>query len=407
MNIKCDETSPQLTEEFSAQLTEEFSAQLPIWKLLAFTVAGFLTIMTETMPAGLLPQISQGLYISEAYAGQLIAVYALGSVLAAIPLISLTRSWNRRPLLLSAMAGLLLFNAITALSNDYILTLIARFIAGMAAGVIWGLLAGYVRRMVSVSHQGRALAIAGVGQPIALAIGVPLGVWLGTLFEWRGVFWIMSLLALILFIWIRFSIPDFAGQSAQKRLPILKVLLMPGIRAILFVVFLWMLAHNILYTYISPFLASTGQAYKVETILFMFGISSIVGILLTGMFIDRSLRKITLISLFIFAIATVLLAVYSSSSFVVVTSIVLWGVTFGGAPTLLQTALANTAGHEADLAQSMLVTVFNLAIAFGGMVGGGLLESFGAASFPWFMLIFALIALSIVYLAHKHGFISS
>ena len=57
--------------------------------------------MTETMPAGLLTQISQGLRISEAYAGQLIAVYALGSVLAAIPLISLTRSWNRRPLLLS------------------------------------------------------------------------------------------------------------------------------------------------------------------------------------------------------------------------------------------------------------------------------------------------------------------
>ncbi len=81
---------------------------------MAFTVAGFLTIMTETMPAGLLPQISQGLHISEAYAGQLIAVYALGSVLAAIPLISLTRSWNRRPLLLSAIAGLLVFNAITA-----------------------------------------------------------------------------------------------------------------------------------------------------------------------------------------------------------------------------------------------------------------------------------------------------
>ncbi|MDV7094894.1 MFS transporter, partial [Acinetobacter baumannii] len=91
-------------------------------------------------------------------------------------------------------------------------------------------------------------AIAGVGQPIALSIGVPLGAWLGVLFEWRGVFWIMSLLALILFVWIRFSIPDFAGQTAQKRLPILKVLLMPGIRAVLAVVFLWILAHSILYT---------------------------------------------------------------------------------------------------------------------------------------------------------------
>ncbi len=61
MNTKSNETSHQLTDEFSTQL--------PIWKLLAFTVAGFLTIMTETMPAGLLPQISQGLHISEAYAG--------------------------------------------------------------------------------------------------------------------------------------------------------------------------------------------------------------------------------------------------------------------------------------------------------------------------------------------------
>ncbi|MFX6326671.1 MFS transporter, partial [Acinetobacter baumannii] len=80
-------------------------------------------------------------------------------------------------------------------------------------------------------------------------------------------------------------------------------------------------------------------SYKVETILFIFGISSIVGILITGMFIDRSLRKITLLSLFIFAIVTALLGVYSSSSFVVMTGVMLWGITFGGAPTLLQTAL--------------------------------------------------------------------
>ena len=43
----------------------EPKASLPIWKLLAFTTAGFLTIMTETMPAGLLTQIGAGLRVSE------------------------------------------------------------------------------------------------------------------------------------------------------------------------------------------------------------------------------------------------------------------------------------------------------------------------------------------------------
>lgn len=58
---------------------------LPIWKLLAFTVAGFITIMTEIIPAGLLALISHDLEVSEALAGQMISVYALGSVIAAIP----------------------------------------------------------------------------------------------------------------------------------------------------------------------------------------------------------------------------------------------------------------------------------------------------------------------------------
>lgn len=46
---------------------------LPLWQLLAFTVAGFLAIMTENMPAGLLPQIGNGLGVSEALAGQTVS----------------------------------------------------------------------------------------------------------------------------------------------------------------------------------------------------------------------------------------------------------------------------------------------------------------------------------------------
>ena len=133
-------------KNFSVKLNE--NKHLPIVKLLALTMAGFLAIMTETMPAGLLPQISRSMGISETMAGQFVTLYALGSVLAAIPVIAVTRSWNRRPLFLLAICGLLIFNTLTALSTNYGLTLIARFIAGMAAGVIWGLLAGYARRMV-------------------------------------------------------------------------------------------------------------------------------------------------------------------------------------------------------------------------------------------------------------------
>ncbi|MGJ7529662.1 MFS transporter [Variovorax sp. GB1P17] len=379
-------------------------ARLPVWRLLAFTMAGFLAIMTETMPAGLLPQIGAGLGVSEGLAGQLVTLYALGSVVAAIPVIAITRSWRRRPLFLLAIGGLLVFNTLTALSTHYALTLAARFVAGMAAGLIWGLLAGYARRMVPHHLQGRALAVVGVGQPIALSLGVPLGAWLGALSDWRGVFWIMSALALALLVWVRFGVPDFAGQEAHQRQPVARIFTTPGIRPVLFVILAWILAHNILYTYIAPFLASVGLGDRVGTVLLVFGVSSIVGIWITGLWVDRWLRALTLLSLAAFAIAALVLGIGSGSAAVVFAGVVAWGLTFGGAPTLLQTATADAAGDGADVAQSMLVTVFNLAVAGGGVVGGVLLEVAGPASFSWAMAGLALLALAVAWQARAHGF---
>ena len=377
---------------------------LPIWKLLAFTVAGFLTIMTETMPAGLLPQIGAGLDVSESMAGQLVTLYALGSVLAAIPVIVATRGWNRRVLFLVGIGGLFVFNTITALSTSYAVTLVARFVAGMAAGVVWGLFAGYVRRLVPPYLLGRALAVAGVGQPVALAVGVPLGTWLGTLFGWQGVFWIMSAVALLLLIWIRFGIPDFAGQAAGQRVPLRQVVMLPGLRSVLMALFAWILAHNTLYTYVSPFLASAGLGQRVDAVLLLFGVLAIVGIWLTGLLVDRHARRLTLVSLMVFAVATVLMGSAGQTSVVVLFGVVAWGLTFGGSPVLLQTALMEAAGDSADVAQSLFVTAFNLAVAGGGVVGGVWLNWYDAASLPWASLVQCLAALAIVWFASAHGF---
>jgi predicted MFS family arabinose efflux permease len=76
-------------------------------------------------------------------AGQLVSIYALGSLLAAIPLTVLTSGWRRKKVLLLAVGTFLIFNTITTLSSSYWLTMAARFMSGVAAGLAWGILAGY------------------------------------------------------------------------------------------------------------------------------------------------------------------------------------------------------------------------------------------------------------------------
>ncbi|MCY9545694.1 MFS transporter [Lysinibacillus xylanilyticus] len=378
--------------------------KLPIWNLIALSVASFLAIMTETIPAGLLPQISQGLDISEALAGQFVTLFAIGSVVAAIPLVALTQRWYRKKVLLMALCILFFANTLTALSPYYVLTLVLRFIAGMATGLLWGLVAGYARRMVAPPLQGRALAIAGTGQPIALSLGVPIGTWLGMYLDWQAIFLIISGGTLLLMIWIYTKVPDYPGQTTGQRQSIYEILRLPGVRPILCVVLVWILGHNILYTYIAPYMTHVGLANHVGFALFTFGITSIVGIWIIGIYIDHHLRLMTIISLGAFAISSLVLGIANGMTLLIFLSIAAWGLTFGGAPTLLQTAMADATGEGADVAQSIFVTIFNLSVAGGGFVGGLMLNQMGAGSFPWILLLLSLIGLLIVYRRKEQAF---
>ncbi|MDQ0113806.1 putative MFS family arabinose efflux permease [Paenibacillus harenae] len=125
----------------------------------------------------------------------------------------------------------------------------------------------------------------------------------------------------------------------------------------MFVVLAWVLAHNIMYTYIAPYLTQAGLATRVDLVLLIFGSTVLVGIWVIGVLIDQKLQPLVLVSLAAFALASVALGISYGQSVVIYLVVVAWELTFGGAATLLQTAGAEAAGESADVAQSMLVTV--------------------------------------------------
>ncbi|UPG92261.1 MFS transporter [Luteibacter aegosomaticola] len=378
--------------------------RLPMAGLWALTTASFIATANETVPAGLLPEIAHGFHVSEAWAGQLVTACALGSGIAAIPLTAATRAWPRRRVLLAVLAAFFVCNAITAVASSYPLALAARLTAGLATGLAWSLLATYARRMVPPAMQGRALAVAMLGIPLALSIGVPLGAWLGGMIGWRSVFGVMSGMTLILIAWVARAVPDFPGQAAHRAMPFKGVITTRGVRPVLAVVMTWILPHYVLYTYIAPFLASIGADPYLGVVLLTFGVSSMAGLWLVGALVDRWLRALTLGALALFALVAVAFGSGMASVGFIVGGVALWGLSFGGAPTLLQTALADAAGEGAEVAQSLLVTVFNLSFAGSGVLGGVLLQWMGARALPWMVAMVVLIALATAWRAKGHGF---
>lgn len=199
---------------------------LPWSALLALGTAVFITSLTETLPAGVLPEMSASLGTSSGAAGQAVTVYAAGTALTAIPLATATASVPRKPLLLGAMAVFLVANTLTAAAPGYIVLLAGRFLAGVAAGLAWAILAGYARRIAPAGLEGRAIAVAMTGIPVALSLGVPAGALIGEQVGWRAAFGAVSLLTLAVIGWISVSVPgarqlaiEHAGTNGSDPAP--------------------------------------------------------------------------------------------------------------------------------------------------------------------------------------------
>lgn len=136
---------------------------------------------------------------------------------------------------------------------------------------------------------------------------------------------------------------------------------------ILSVTFFLLLGHQVMYTYVAPFAAQAGFG-RTDVVLLVFGASTVAGIWATGLLVDRRLRGTLLAALALCAAVMLALGRYAGAPAVLLVSAALWGVAFGGAPTLIQTALVDASGPAAsDVATSLQTTVYNAGIAGGSL----------------------------------------
>ena len=143
---------------------------------------------------------------------------------------------------------------------------------------------------------------------------------------------------------------------------------------------------------------------SIDLVLLIFGTASILSIWIVGAHIGRRLRTLTITGTILVAIAATVLATLVDSPALVYIAVTLWGLGWGGVPTLLQTALGDAGGDAGDIALAMLVTLWNVAMAGGGVAGGVLLDFLGPTSFPWSVLVLLLPVLLVVLAARTHGF---
>ncbi|MEE1740545.1 MFS transporter [Streptomyces sp. BE147] len=378
-------------------------ARWPLGGLLVLAGAAFVTILTEALPAGVLPVLSTDLHVTEARAGLLVTVYALAAALTAIPVTAWTLIVPRRTLLVALLLGFAATNAVTAVSAEFALTLAARVVSGVFAGLLWAMVPAYAARLAP-ERSGKAIATALAGMTVGLSLGIPAGTALGGLIGWRWTFGLLTVLALALAAAALRHLPQLSGERAGRGGGLLSTIRTPGIAAINAASIATVLGFYVLYTYIAPFVERSQLGVGTGTVLFVFGLGSMGGVWVAGVTADRRPRTATLGLLTLATLCLVAFGLFGGSAVAVLLGALLWGATHGGIPTLMQTAGVRAAAHDPDTANSLWVTGWNIGMAGGSLLGGAVFTGAGTSALPW--VAAALLAVSVLTaaLARRNGF---
>lgn len=372
--------------------------------IFALALSAFCMGVTEFIAAGILPDIATHFMISQPVAGWLVTIYAIGVVIGApiltIPISSLDRKYQ----LMLNLSIFLLANLIVAISDHFYLTLCARFVAGCMHGVFFVIATIAAMKIAKEGKQNTALALMVSGLTIALVTGIPLGTFVGQLFGFQAIFWLIVVLTGVAIASVWLIMPNIQGQRTFIR-NLFRALCVPKLLRAYIVTACTCGASFVLYTYIAEFLLVLSRFDKqsIASILLLYGGSAVVGNLLGGKITDIKGSIISLRLMLGAQIITYALMSISAYSqvFVLINLCVMGMVSFASIAPLKSLAVLLShkyaKGFE-DSAISVNEGSFNVGIASASALGGAIFAHLGIEFNALFAALFALPAFAIVLL---------
>lgn len=181
--------------------------------LMSLTALG----IDSMLPA--LPAIADSLGVVQANAQQfVITAFVLGFGLAHLVHGPLVDRFGRRRVMLCALAGYIVANALAAMAGSFALLLAARVLGGTAAAAIRVAIVALVRDCYQGRAMARVMSIVFIVFMIVPVIAPAFGQAVLTLGDWRLIFWAIGGVAAVMFGWFGLRMPE--TLASPDRLPV-------------------------------------------------------------------------------------------------------------------------------------------------------------------------------------------
>ena len=378
----------------------EPAAWTPATWFAVFSMAAtsFALVSAEFLPAGLLTPMARDLGVSEGTAGQVVtATASVGAVTALLSNVLIGRL-NRKTVLVGLSALAIGSNILGALATDFWLLLLGRAGLGIALSAFWALSVAVVARLVGANATGRGMAIVTLGVSLATIAAPSMGALISDWVGWRSAMAMTAGLAAVALLLQLLSLPTLPASASNSLSDVFRLTQRRRIQLGMLAILLLMTGHFAGSVYVRPFLEqitllATGS---IALALLGFGIAAVIGNIAGGRMADADIRMALAVTAALMAFAALALVLWGAHIGVAFGFAALWGFAFGMAPVVLPTNLSRGAPDALEAAGSLMVVSFQVAITIGAVVGGYVVDTYGATG-P--LTLTAILAASTVVLA--------
>lgn len=262
-----------------------------------------------------------------------------------LPLTILTARFERRKLLLCLILCFALSHIAVLWVASFGSLLAARICVALCHSIFWSIMTPLAARMAPKGKRALGLACVMGGTIVATVMGLPIGTKLGQLFGWQEAFAVIGAVALCVLVMIWLVLPPCPATSAGalKSLPV--ILKRPALLQLYFLTAVTELGHFTAYSYIAPILQADGgfSPTDVVTVLFVFGISGIIGAFTATKVVDKHISGALTLPLVLTAVSLLLIYPACATLPSILTLCIVWGAAVTAVSLAFQTIVLNVA----------------------------------------------------------------
>src|SRR5690606_30075383 len=242
------------------------------------------------------------------------------------------------------------------------------------------------------------------GNTLGVSLGLPLMTIIGTQIGWRTEFIALGVIVAIIALLSAKFLPSVPGEKLTQSNSPFAMLKIPAVLIVLLLTFLSVTAHYGAYTYITLLVEYIAFPGGISLALLIFGIGSVIAVLLAAKVIDDHLRALVVSMLAIGAVAMILFLVFGGASGFSHAAFFMGGLAFGPLVTMYQTAVSKQVAHAKAVATSVQSSVFNFSIMMATWIGGLILvhlPQVGVSGIVYLSIICFVPAMIIAFLARR------